>query len=802
MTRSDWNSSLKKTGRSHRLRPVFSGGSAARVLRRHPGSWWEMRTRTLTLSMCMVGKTIPLPWLLCSLVVVPLLSAQLFLEAHALEIGSSAEQRYGAHIDAEDWVHFVVYSPAATAVDLLLYDNPQDTHSAHAIPMQRQSSDWRIKVKGEGVGSGLLYMYRASGPNDVSIEDRYGLMFNPQYPVNDPYAYRTQNVHYSAFFTAPPMIHAASPVYAGGGKSIVYHHSADLDPGHVRIDPQELILYELHVQDFTARLQSLEPGLRGTYPGLAKGGLTTAGGLTAGIDHLLELGINAVELMPVMEYDEETGNVADRLNHWGYMTANFFAPEARYAHQPGRQVIELKHLVKAFHDKGIAVFLDVVFNHTAEGKPWVHDGRLAAKCYNLRCLANTRIYRATPDGDYFWNATGTGNDVSFFGPDDRFTKRLVNDSLALWHLAYGFDGFRFDLARILADGSDSAADWVDNDQRFSAAHLHAEPWDNGGVWWDFMDSGPWSHSNNRWAKWLGRYRDKVRRFSSSGLRDRRAFKQLIEGYGSVSDNYGASASSRPWRSVNVVAVHDGYTLRDCTYFNDVGGSHNCWDSGGDETLRRERSKLLLGVLLTSKGVPLLLQGDEFGRTKAGAGDNAHNTYNYESSTGDAAINHVNWIDWRLKDGDNSATPEGGTYGKELFHWTKALIALRKTWSHFRGRDFTRHVHDVADGPGNDGRYTYTWEGPTTGSPSQLAVIRWGKAGEPDLMVIYNEHWEPFDVTNLGQWSKGDWKVLARSWFADDHDFCDPARWEATCPDAHNHIQVKGRSMAILVSDND
>ncbi len=723
-------------------------------------------------------------------------------EAHALEAEASSESRYGAHIDSAGWVHFVVYSPAATGVELLLYDQPQDTSPDHVIPLQRQGSDWRIKVKGDGMGPGALYMYRASGPNDVSVEDRYGLMFNPLYPVNDPYAYQTQNVSYSGFFTGTPLVHATTPVYSGGGKSIVYRHSDDTHPGHVRINPQDLILYELHVQDYTARLQSLDAGLRGTYLGLAQSGLTTPGGLAAGIDHLVELGVNAVELMPVMEYDEETGNAAQRLNHWGYMTSNFFAPEARYAHAPGQQVVELKQLVKAFHERGIAVFMDVVYNHTAEGKPWIEDGRLAAKCYNLRCLANPSVYRSTPEGNFFLNATGTGNDLSFMGPDDRFTKRLVNDSLAMWHQHYGIDGFRFDLARILADGSDSAADWIDNDARFSAAHLHAEPWDNGGVWWDFMDSGPWDRQNNRWAKWLGRYRDKVRLFSSAGLRDRRAFKQLIEGYGSISAGYGAPASSLPGRSVNFVAVHDGYTLRDCMSYNDSGGSHNCWDSGNDENLRRERSKLMLGVLLTSQGVPILLQGDELGRSKAGAGERARNTYNYESTTAAASVNHVNWIDWRLKDGVNSASTGGPTYGKELFGWTRDLIALRRQWTHFRRTGFADYINGAPDGAANDDRFTYTWEGGPVGSPSQLAVVWWGKAGEPDLMVIYNEHWDAFNVDNLSAWSKGDWKVLARSWFGDDQDTCDVSQWQTACPDAGNQIQVKGRSMAILVSDND
>jgi glycogen operon protein len=226
-------------------------------------------------------------------------------------------------------------------------------------------------------------------------------------------------------------------------------------------------------------------------------------------------------------------------------------------------------------------------------------------------------------------------------------------------------------------------------------------------------------------------------------------------------------------------------------------------------LRREREKLIMGVLLTSQGVPVILQGDEFGRTQSSAlsqGD-AHNTYNYESSTGDININNVNWIDWRLKDGDNSESPNGPTYGRELFNWTKDLIRLRKKWTQLRRADFAEYVNEAWDGgsnsgTANDGRFSYSWDGPNDGEPTQLAVIWWGRAGEPDLMVIYNEDWNELTVTNLGDWSQGNWKILARSWFGDEADFCDVDNWEGTCEDVGTSINVKGRSMAILISDND
>jgi glycogen operon protein len=373
---------------------------------------------------------------------------------------------------------------------------------------------------------------------------------------------------------------------------------------------------------------------------------------------------------------------------------------------------------------------------------------------------------------------------------------------------YGIDGFRFDLARILGDGSNNAADWVDNDTRYAKAHLHAEPWDIGGQWWDFMDNHGWSYLNNRWTKWLGKYRDQMRRFSASGLKNRTAFKQLIEGYGSVGDGIASPASSKPWRSVNFLAVHDGYTLRDCVWFNDSDGSHNCWDSESSEGLRREREKLLLGILLTSQGVPLLFQGDEFGLTKAGAASqaDAHNTYNYESTTVDAAINNVSWVDWRLKDGDNSESPQGPTYGKELFQWTKNLIQLRKQWRHFRRTDFAPYVDEAWNGAknagaGNDGKHSYAWEGPKDGEPTQLAVVWWGRRGEPDLMVIYNEHWQDFTLNNMKDWSNGDWKLLARSWMANGQDFCDVKQWQI-CEAVEDTITLRGRSMVVLISDND
>ena len=288
---------------------------------------------------------------------------------NSVAAADSNESRYGAHTETSGTVHFVVYAPEAAGVELLLFDDDDSKTPSRSFPMHKHGDDWKVRLSGAGVGAGMRYMYRAKGPDRVSATHVFEPMFNEQYVLNDPYAYQTRNVSYSAFFAGKPDVHADRSIYAGGAKSVVYDHAADANPGHVDIKPQDLIVYELHVQDYTSRIPGIDPRKRGKYLGLAEPGLKTPGGLAAGIDHLAELGVTAVELMPVMEYDEETGNLAGRLNHWGYMTTNFFAPETRYASDPRRDVVELKQLVKAFHDRGIAVFLDVVFNHTGEQAP-------------------------------------------------------------------------------------------------------------------------------------------------------------------------------------------------------------------------------------------------------------------------------------------------------------------------------------------------------------------------------------------------------------------------------------------------
>jgi pullulanase/glycogen debranching enzyme len=233
------------------------------------------------------------------------------------DVQDTTETRYGAHFEGA-WINFDVFSPDATQVNLLLYATANATLPDQIVPMKKDGNDWRVRIRGRGVAVGLLYMYQAKGPLDVKPDAEYGQMFNPNYPLSDPYAYDTQDVTYSTVFAFTPVVKATVSCYAGGGKSIVYDHSKDALPDHAKIAPQDLIIYELHVQDYTARIAALDPSRRGTYLGLATSGLKTPQGSSAGIDHLVELGVNAVELMPVIRSCSDVHPIDGQCDAIGY----------------------------------------------------------------------------------------------------------------------------------------------------------------------------------------------------------------------------------------------------------------------------------------------------------------------------------------------------------------------------------------------------------------------------------------------------------------------------------------------------
>lgn len=426
--------------------------------------------------------------------------------------------------------------------------------------------------------------------------------------------------------------------------------------GPLEIPTQDLVIYEAHVRSFT-QSQSSHVKYPGTYAGLVEK-----------IPYLKDLGINAIELMPIFEFDEFENSrlhpdTGERLyNFWGYSTVGFFAPKAGFASTGrfGMQVDEFKQLIKTFHKSGIEVILDVVFNHTAEGNE-------RGPTLSFKGLDNKTYYMLTPEG-YYFNFSGTGNTLNCNNP---IVRGLVLDCLRYWASEYHIDGFRFDLATIL--GRDPWGAPLSNpplleslafDPILSSCKLIAEAWDAGGLYQ--VGTFP---AFGRWAEWNGRYRDCLRRFLKGDSDMVGQMAQCVQG---SPDLYRASGRS-PATSVNFITCHDGFTLADLVSYNDKhnhangegnhdGGDDNySWNCGaegwtddlGIQSLRLRQMMNGLAILLTSRGTPMLLMGDEFGRSQHGN----NNSYCLDSP--------ISWVDWTLLESNSS-----------LHNFVRSLIHFR------------------------------------------------------------------------------------------------------------------------------
>jgi isoamylase len=544
----------------------------------------------------------------------------------------------GATWDGEG-TNFALFAEHAERVELLLFDRrgaPTTVELAEVTDHQ-----WHGYVF--GVGPGAQYAYRVDGryaPDE-------GLRYNPRKLLLDPYAKAI-----SGGVIWGPEIHGyrwgTSP---GRDDSIPSElDSIDQMPRCVVIDPffpwgedvrpkttfAETVIYEVHVKGFTMRHPGVPEPLRGTYAGLAH---------PASVEHLVSLGVTAVELMPVHHFID-SGRVLDLglRNYWGYDSIGYFAPEARYssAGGDGAQVREFKAMVRALHRAGLEVILDVVYNHTGEGDN-------LGPTLSFRGIDNPAYYRLLDENRrFYFDVTGTGNTLNVRQPQ---TLRLIMDSLRYWVLEMHVDGFRFDLAAALAreffavDRLSAFFDIIHQDPVLSQVKLIAEPWDVG--------QGGYQVGNFpvRWAEWNGRYRDTVRDY----WRDRTAgVSDLAYRLTGSSDLY-QDDGRRPWASVNFVTAHDGFTLRDLVSYNqkhnaangeenrdgsDDNVSWNCgWEGpGADAEVEATRARVQrnhLATLLLSQGIPMLLGGDEMGRTQRGN----NNSYCQD--------NDISWLDWEL-----------------------------------------------------------------------------------------------------------------------------------------------------------
>jgi glycogen operon protein len=518
----------------------------------------------------------------------------------------------------------------------------------------------------------------------------------------------------------------------------------------------DTIIYEVHVKGFTMRHPGVPPELRGTYAGL---------GHEAAIGHLLDLGVTAVELLPVHESIPESFLVARGLtNYWGYNTIGYFAPHQGYsaavrAGRPGGQVAEFKAMVDALHTAGLEVLLDVVFNHTAEAN---HLG--PTLCH--RGLDNPAYYRLEAgDPSQYADTTGCGNSLN---AGDPVTLQLIMDSLRYWLTEMRVDGFRFDLATTLGrqDGGfervSAFFDLVAQDPVVSRAKLIAEPWDVGQ-----MDSYDLGQFPPLWHEWNGKYRDTMRDFWRSHPVGLGEFATRFCG---SSDLY-AGARRRPTASVNLITVHDGFTLNDLVSYNDkhneANGESNTdgtsdnrsWNCGVEGpsadpvilALRARQSRAMLTTLLLSFGVPLLLGGDEMGRTQLGS----NNAYCQD--------NEITWFDWSHADAG-------------LLEFTKRLIAFRRAHPVFRRRRF------LAGAEASELRWF-------TPAGTEMTAANWSDASalalslyldgsdapdraadgtfllDDDFLVLVNAWWEPLEFILPVTRPQAGWRVELDTYLA-------------------------------------
>lgn len=561
----------------------------------------------------------------------------------------------GATMDANG-VNFAIYSENATAVELCLFGNETDQQETEAINITEKSGNiWHVYVP--GLKPGQLYGYRIDGPYDPANGHRFNknkLLIDPNAKAITKelkwdaslYGYEFGNeqedLSFSTQDSAPHM-----------PKCIVTDPNYDWE-GDVKPNTplHKTIIYELHVKGFTKLNDAVPENIRGTYSALSHPSV---------IEYLKNLGITAVELMPVHYFiDDHALEERGLSNYWGYNTLGFFAPDPHYTSATDKMGIvhEFKDMVKALHKAGIEVILDVVYNHTAEGN---HMG----PTLSFKGIDNTVYYRLTDDKRYYNDYTGTGNTLNARMPA---VLRLIMDSLRYWIQEMHVDGFRFDLASTLArelhevDMLGSFLNIIYQDPIISQVKLIAEPWDVGEGGYQVGNFPP------GWSEWNGKYRDCIRDFWRGADSMLDEFSKRFTG---SSDLY-QDDSRRPTASINFITAHDGFTLADLVSYNDKhneqngednndGDNHNrSWNCGvegptDDEAiikLRRKQQRNFLTTLFLSIGVPMLTAGDEIGKTQRGN----NNAYCQD--------NEISWINWAEAD-------------QELLEFTKHVIKIIK-----------------------------------------------------------------------------------------------------------------------------
>ena len=612
----------------------------------------------------------------------------------------------GATFDGNG-TNFALFSEIAEGVELCLFDGELNETKVELTEVDGYV--WHGYLP--GVQPGQRYGYRVSGPWDPAK----GLRCNPAKLLLDPYAKATcddiqwgQSL-FSYDFDRPDEINtedSAKNTMHGVVVNPFFDWSGDRMP---RTPLAESVIYEAHVKGLTELHPDVPEVQRGTYGGIAHPSV---------IAHLQKIGVTAIELMPVHQFvNDDTLQQKGLSNYWGYNTIGFFAPHAGYssAEALGSQVQEFKGMVRALHAAGIEVILDVVYNHTAEGNQ-------LGPTLSMRGIDNAAYYRLVDDTpELYMDYTGTGNSLNAGNPH---TLQLIMDSLRYWVTEMHVDGFRFDLAATLArefyevDKLSAFFELVQQDPIVSQVKLIAEPWDIGPGGYQVGNFPP------QWTEWNGKYRDTVRDFWRG---EPSTLGELASRLTGSSDLY-EDTGRRPVASINFVTAHDGFTLRDLVSYNEKHNDENgedgkdgtddnrSWNSGVEgasddpaiETLRGRQERNFLATLLLSQGVPMVLHGDELGRTQNGN----NNTYAQDSE--------ISWVHWDRAD-------------QGLIEFTAAIARLRREHPTFRRARFF------------DGRPIVRGQG------EPLADVEWVK---PDSKPMTPEDWESGFGRTIGMWLNG------------------------------------------------
>ena len=642
----------------------------------------------------------------------------------------------------QNGVNFTIHTCGGTSCELLLFHRAQEEPFAVLpFPEAYKIGDvYSMIVYGLNIDE-FEYAYRVDGP----YCPEKGLLFDKNKILLDPYAkavagQRTWGIRWDHTYHA----------------RVVKDRFDWGDMPQSKKELCDLIIYELHVRDFTHHPSS---GVqhRGTFSGLMEK-----------IPYLKELGINAVELMPIFEFDETMNSrtIDDKqlLECWGYNTVGFFAPNSSYAaaNEHNLEGTELKTLIKALHDNGIEVILDVVFNHTAEGNE-------KGNTFSFKGFDNNIYYMLTPDGNYY-NFSGCGNTLNCNHP---VVQQLILECLRYWTINYRVDGFRFDLASILGRNEDGSPmnnppllRTLADDSILSNVKLIAEAWDAGGLYQ--VGSFP---ASGRWAEWNGRYRDSLRSYLKGDSWNAWDAAWSISGSGDLYGGYYDNTHSNyaGYNScVNFLTCHDGFTLYDLYAYNDKHNEANGWnntDGANDNrswncgaegetddpevlSLRRRMIRNACAVLMCSRGTPMFLAGDEFGNTKFGN----NNSYCQDNIT--------SWLDWRMLEKN-----------KDLFEFFKFMIAFRK-------KHPVIHKQLPTSVCGMDPIHTHNLNAEETDIPRDARTFCVSFAGydkekgKDDLIyVAVNTFWEDVTITLPNLHGRGAWHLSVNTYGDGNGQYC-------------------------------